>query len=52
LFSKETVDKASKEYRANDLLMYIILIAGIGIIIALIFYFKKYKRKATVGNIV
>jgi hypothetical protein len=50
LFSPETVDKAKKGYMGNDFLMYISLIAGIGIIIALIFYFKKYKRTARVSN--
>lgn len=50
LFSQETVDKAKKGYMGNDFLMYISLIAGIGIIIALIFYFKKYKRHTTVGK--
>ena len=50
LFSKKTVDKASKEYRAHNFLLYIGPIVGTGIIIALIFYFKKYRRNARVGS--
>jgi len=50
LFSQETVGKASKEYRGHDFLMLLSLIAGIGIIVALIFYFKRYKQNTTVGN--
>jgi hypothetical protein len=50
LFSKKTVDKAKKGYMGNDFLMYLCLIAGTGIIIALIFYFKNYKPTAQAGN--
>ncbi len=50
LFSKKTVDKASKEYKENYFLMYAVLIAGISIIVASIFFFKKYRRKVTTSN--
>lgn len=51
LFSPETVDKASKEYQRHQLLLYISLLAGIGISIAfLFFYFKKRKAAAIVGS--
>lgn len=42
LFSKETVDKASNEYRTNHLFMYSSVIAGMAR--ALIFFFKRSKR--------
>jgi hypothetical protein len=51
LFSKETVHKASKEYWRHDFILYIGIIAGVGIIIALISYFKKTKQNARVGKI-
>lgn len=41
LFSKKTVDKASNEYLRYDFLLYGGTIAGIGIIIVLIYYYKK-----------
>ncbi len=44
LFSQETVEKASKAYKEHVFLMCFGLIAGTGIIIALIVYFKKHKR--------
>ncbi len=50
LFSQQTVSKASKEYREHDFLMIAILIAGIGIIIVLILYFKKRKQNVTVDH--
>ncbi len=50
LFSQETVDKASKEYKGHIFLICIGIIVGIGIIIVSILYFKKHKQNATVGN--
>ena len=50
LFSPETVDKAAKEYEEHHFLMYIGLTAGIGIIMALLLYFRKHKRDASVGS--
>jgi hypothetical protein len=50
LFSHETVGKASKAYKEYIFLMCFGLIVGIGIIIAFIVYFKKYKRNVAAGR--
>ena len=44
LFSKETVQKASKAYQRHDFKLYSGIIVGIGMIAVLIFYFKNNKK--------
>jgi hypothetical protein len=50
LFSQETVNNASKEYKGYIFFLCIGIFIGTGAIIAIIHYIKKGKLKTTVGN--
>jgi hypothetical protein len=50
LFSQETVGNASREYIVSIFLLCLGIIAGTGVMVAVIHYLKKRKRKATVDN--
>lgn len=50
LFSQETVESATREYRWYNFLMYFSIIGVIALIIGLIIFLKKSKLKTTGGN--